>query len=133
MRDRASRGSRASLFLLLLTPCGACRIAGYDSGECRTYDENELCACDDYPASLQALSELSFSTSPQQDPLIHANLHSSFKLSPSRPHTDMPFCAKYVKYTACVPLTRQTPGGEWDNHTLRPKTHGFRSDKPCSA
>ena len=34
------------LLLPLLAPCRACRIAGYDSGECRTYDENELCACD---------------------------------------------------------------------------------------
>ena len=33
----------------------------------------------------------------------------------------MPFCAKYVKYTACVPLTKQTPGGDWDNHTLPAK------------
>ena len=63
------------LLLLAGTPCpaAACYIAGYDSGECRTYDENELY---------------------------------------------MPFCAKYVKYTACVPLTRQTAGGDWDNHTL---------------
>ncbi len=65
------------LLLLLLRVSGpaarACYIAGYDSGECRTYDENELY---------------------------------------------MPFCAKVVKYTACVPLTRQTAGGDWDNHTL---------------
>jgi hypothetical protein len=33
----------------------------------------------------------------------------------------MPFCSAYVKYTACVPLTKQTPGGDWDNHTLPAK------------
>ena len=62
--------------LLLLSPIQACLIAGTDSGECRTYEENELY---------------------------------------------MPWCAKWVKYDACVPLSVQTPGGEYVNHTLPTK------------
>ena len=33
----------------------------------------------------------------------------------------MPFCSAFVKYDACVPLSVQTPGGDWDNHTLPTK------------
>ena len=55
----------------------SCLLAGVNSGECRTYEENELY---------------------------------------------MPFCAAQgIRYTACVPLTVQTPGGDWDNHTLPTK------------
>ena len=64
------------LFTLHLQDARACLIAGRNSGECRTYEENELY---------------------------------------------MPYCARWVKYEACVPLTVQTPGGEWDNHTLPAK------------
>ena len=64
------------LCLLLLRLTQSCHIAGTDSGECRTYEENELY---------------------------------------------MPYCGRYVKYDACVPQMRQTPGGDWDNHTLPAK------------
>ena len=66
-------GKGMFLLCLLLHLTQSCRIAGTDSGECRTYEENELY---------------------------------------------MPFCSKFVKYDACVPLSVQTPGGDWDNHTL---------------
>jgi hypothetical protein len=67
-----------SLLLLFYLPktTQTCRIAGTDSGECRTYEENEIY---------------------------------------------MPFCSAFVKYDACVPLSVQTPGGDWDNHTLPTK------------
>ena len=48
---------------------GACRLAGSESGECRTYDEN---------------------------------------------FAFMPFCSKFVKYTACVPKYDPI----WPNHTI---------------
>ena len=63
-------------FLLHFQTTQPCYIAGTDSGECRTYEDNELY---------------------------------------------MPFCSPFVKYLACVPLSVQTPGGDWDNHTLPTK------------